>query len=264
MKNIKTYLLIIISLLICGGVHAQEQDTIRVRVMTYNLRFGQLASLEELASHIKSFKPDFVALEEVDIHTYRARAAHQNGKNFITELSDATGMFGIYGKTINYEKGYYGIGILSHFPYISTNKTMLPNPEGNEQRALLEGLFEMDNNDTIIFATTHLDVKSESSRDVQSRFITNHFKNAEYPVILGGDFNAEPSTKAIKDIMKAKWFSATNDDLSFPAWAPSIKIDYLFALPMNGWKVIRTQTVHSLLSDHLPVVTELEYIRMKK
>ena len=45
---------------------AYAQDTLRVRVMTYNLRFGELASLEELAHHIKSFKPDFVALQEVD------------------------------------------------------------------------------------------------------------------------------------------------------------------------------------------------------
>ena len=62
MYSMKKYLLLFLCLTL--GV-AYAQDTLRVRVMTYNLRFGELASLEELAHHIKSFKPDFVALQEV-------------------------------------------------------------------------------------------------------------------------------------------------------------------------------------------------------
>lgn len=44
-------------------IASAQQDTIRVRVMTYNLRFGELASLDDLAAHIRAFKPDFVALQ---------------------------------------------------------------------------------------------------------------------------------------------------------------------------------------------------------
>lgn len=54
MYSMKKYLLLFLCLTL--GV-AYAQDTLRVRVMTYNLRFGELASLEELAHHIKSFKP---------------------------------------------------------------------------------------------------------------------------------------------------------------------------------------------------------------
>ena len=70
MYSMKKYLLLFLCLTL--GV-AYAQDTLRVRVMTYNLRFGELASLEELAHHIKSFKPDFVALQEVDSKTDRKR-----------------------------------------------------------------------------------------------------------------------------------------------------------------------------------------------
>lgn len=52
-----------------------------------------------------------------------------------------------------------------------------------------------------------------------------------------------------------------NDDFGMPAWKPVIKIDYLFAYPQKGWRVISTQTVQSLLSDHLPIITELEYVK---
>ena len=91
MYSMKKYLLLFLCLTL--GV-AYAQDTLRVRVMTYNLRFGELASLEELAHHIKSFKPDFVALQEVDSKTDRKRTPHQKGKDFISELAYHTGMFG--------------------------------------------------------------------------------------------------------------------------------------------------------------------------
>ena len=56
-------------------------------------------------------------------------------------------------------------------------------------------------------------------------------------------------------------YAASNDDFGMPAWKPVIKIDYLFAYPQKGWRVISTQTVQSLLSDHLPIITELEYVK---
>lgn len=238
------------------------QDTIRVRVMTYNLRFGELASLEELASQIKAFKPDFVALQEVDVKTDRKRTPHQKGKDFISELAYHTGMFGLYGKTIELSPGYYGIGILSKHPYISTQKTMLPHPiEKHEKRAMLEGLFEVGS-DTIVFVSTHLDVNSPDTRATQIGFINEHFKDYKYPVILGGDFNARHYSDAIRGM--DNWFPASNNDFGMPASKPIIKIDYLFGYPKEGWKIISTQTIQSLLSDHLPIITELEYIKPSK
>ena len=220
MYSMKKYLLLFLCLTL--GV-AYAQDTLRVRVMTYNLRFGELASLEELAHHIKSFKPDFVALQEVDSKTDRKRTPHQKGKDFISELAYHTGMFGLYGKTIDYSTGYYGIGMLSKYPYISVQKIMLPHPvKEHERRAMLEGLFEMGN-DTIVFTSTHLDVNSQETRAEQIKFITGHFKNYKYPVILGGDFNARHYSEAIRGMDSL--FAASNDDFGMPAWKPVIKID---------------------------------------
>ena len=168
-------------------------------------------------------------------------------------------MFGLYGKTIDYSTGYYGIGMLSKYPYISVQKIMLPHPvKEHERRAMLEGLFEMGN-DTIVFTSTHLDVNSQETRAEQIKFITGHFKNYKYPIILGGDFNARHYSEAIRGM--DSWFAASNDDFGMPAWKPVIKIDYLFAYPQKGWRVISTQTVQSLLSDHLPIITELEYVK---
>ena len=76
---------------------------------------------------------------------------------------------------------------------------------------------------------------------------------------MGGDFNARHYSETIRGM--DSWFAASNDDFGMPAWKPVIKIDYLFAYPQKGWRVISTQTVQSLLSDHLPIITELEYVK---
>ncbi len=230
-----------------------------IRVMTYNLRFGELASLEQLAQHIRSFKPDFVALQEVDCNTHRDRTPHQHDKNFINELAYHTGMFGLYGKTIDYQGGYYGIGLLSRFPYISVEKNLLPQGQDKtEQRAVIEGKFDM-NGDTIIVASTHLEVSSEELRKVQADFLCKHFAKLDYPVILGGDFNAIPDSAPIQ-LMKANWFFDNDVRPTIPSNNPQRRIDFLFAKPVKAWKIIRSQTIYSLLSDHLPVVMDLEYV----
>lgn len=257
----KKFLLIALLSIVYGNwVSAQNQDTLHIRVMTYNLRFGELASLEQIAEHIKAFKPDFVALQEVDSKTFRERAPQQNGKDFITELGYRTQMYPLYGKSISYKDGYYGIGILSKHPYFKVEKTMLPRPQEKEQRVMLQGTFEVNGTDTITFACTHLDYFSEDTRFLQIQKITEVLRQSAYPVILGGDFNARPDSKTIRKGM-TDWKLLTNDDLTFPAHKPSIKIDYLFGYPKNNWRVIRTQSVQSLLSDHLPIITELELIR---
>ena len=53
-------------LILLSTLNINAQDTLKLRVMTYNLRFGELATIDQLAEHIKAFQPDFVALEEVE------------------------------------------------------------------------------------------------------------------------------------------------------------------------------------------------------
>lgn len=105
-------------LLLCVAAFgaAAENGERELTVMTYNLRFGELASMERLASEIRAANPDFVALQEVDVNTMREISKGNNCINFINRLAELTGMFGFYGRTINFAGGYYGIGILSKHP----------------------------------------------------------------------------------------------------------------------------------------------------
>ena len=250
MRILISLYLLLISL--CVGA----QEPLKLRVMTYNLRFGELASLEELAYHIKAFKPDFVALQEVDCNTHRERAPKQNGKNFISELAYHTGMFGLYGKTIDYSGGYYGIGMLSRYPCVDMKKVMLPNPSKSEQRAVMYATYEVGT-DTLVFAVTHLDISGKDARREQAEFIVQELQKCNYPVLIGGDFNAGPTEPAIEKVMEKWGRNMTIMDQTYSSTTPKIKIDYIYAYPKNRWEVKTSQTVRSYLSDHFPIVSEI-------
>ncbi len=257
------FLLIFNSFFIASPLFAGQDpgsERMRLKIVCYNLRFGELATLEELAEWIKSEDPDMVALQEVDVRTNRKNAPHQNGKDFITELGYLTGMLTAYARTIDYAGGYYGIGILSKYPFEQTRKVMLPMPEGGrEQRAILLADLELPGEKRITLVSTHLDHSTSDVRKAQVNMLNETLKDNPFPVIVAGDFNARPESPEIKEGMTL-FRQACNDDFTSPANNPRAKIDYIFYSPAESWKVVETSTPTIQLSDHLPVIAELELL----
>lgn len=238
---------------------AYGQDTLQVRIMTYNMRFGERASIEDFAAFIKQQAPDFVALQEVDCRNSRNDTPQHNGSDFIADLAQQTGMFGLYGKAINFAGGYYGIGILSKYPYIEVKKTMLPNPKGNEQRVLLEASFELPH-DTLTMACTHLDYEYPAVIEEQAAFLCQHFEHHDSPTIIAGDFNTTPETRAI-NIMTKNWNNLSGDAPTYPSEVPSKKLDYIFTDQHHNWSVVNASTIQTHLSDHLPIICNLILVK---
>lgn len=256
-------LLIIGIYLFCSCELLQAKEPLTLKVMTYNIRFGELATLEQLAEFINSENPDLVALQEVDWMTMRDRAPHQHHKDFITELGYRTGMFSLYGKTIPHANGLYGIGILTRKPYVNVKKVILPKAANvTEYRALLMAEIEITPNDTIIFASTHLDYSSPQAKMDQVKAIIKEVSTVVYPVLIGGDFNAHPNTPEMG--MFSDWAMCCNSLPTVPAKTPKSKIDYLFGYPKPVWNVLSSATIQTELSDHLPIVSEIEFISNRK
>lgn len=235
-----------------GILHAQEK-ALHLKVLSYNLRFGELASLEELATFIKEQNPDVVALQEVDCHTRRELTPRQHDKDFITELGFRTGMFAAYGKTIPYAGGYYGIGILSKYPLASVERIYLPKTEkGREQRALLVVDVEYSENQYFTFACTHLDIPSTEERQLQVKKLNEVLQAKPYPVIIAGDFNAHPDSEEISEGMSS-WKKLCKMEPTSPANSPRNQIDYIFGFPADSWESVEAITYQVQLSDHLPI-----------
>lgn len=250
------YLLLLCALslsLMCWA--SEHHDTLRV--MTLNLHAGHDASLEEIGAFIKQYQPDFVALQEVDHHTHRSNCRHQNGRDFITELAYHSGLQGLFGPTITFSGGLYGIGLLTHHPLVSIRNHKLPHPSAKmEQRGLLEGTFVMPNGDTVIVACTHLEAFDSISRVEQAHFIKEHFAHAPYPVILSGDFNAPPLDPVIQGLAN-QWLDCTGNAPTFSVEKPREKIDYILARPRQAWHTVESQVIPVKLSDHYPVIATI-------
>ncbi len=244
--------IITLTIVLLLGVCAEAQDTLRV--MSYNLRFGELASMEDIGAAISAENPDVVMLQECDWDTRRERAPKQNGVKFINVLAETTGMFGLYGKSINYKGGYYGIGLLSRYPIIRSERILLPNDGKAEQRSILIADVELPSGRVVTVASTHLEVSSAELRLSQAKFINRLVKKNRYPVILAGDMNAEPDSSEMEELRRS-WLDCTDRSLTYSTKKPSIKIDYIYARPIGSVELLDTERItrYSGLSDHFPV-----------
>ena len=253
--RLRHILLISAWLLACATSAQGHNDTIKV--MTFNIHAGHDASLQQIGQFIKRYQPDFVALQEVDHNTRRSNCPQQNDRDFITELAYYSGMQGLFGPTIKFSGGNYGIGLLTRHQFVDVNNIKLPHPvDRMEQRGMLQGTFILADGDTITFACTHLEAFDSVSRAAQVQFILDHFSGSMRPVILAGDFNASPDDPVIERLMN-QWLDCTTDDFTFSVNTPNEKIDYILAQPKGVWHTIESQVIPVKLSDHYPVIATL-------
>ena len=233
----------------------EKGDTLKL--MSYNLRFGELASMEQFAQYISSEQPDIVALQECDWATKRTRAPHQNGVRFVNELAYHTGMFGVYGKSINYAGGYYGIGLLSKYPILRFERVLLPNDGKTEQRSILVADIELPGGRVITFVNTHLEVKTAKMRIEQVEFIKEYLKDCPNQLFLAGDMNAIPDTKEM-EMLREEWKDLTNRVFTYHSARPEIKIDYIYTKPAENVELLSTEVKEDVkLSDHFPVISTI-------
>lgn len=255
--NMKRILLIIgfISLSIAVASAQNKADTLKL--MTYNLRFGELASMQQIGEYIASEGPDIVALQECDWATKRKRAPQQNGVKFVNELAYYSGMFGIYGKSINYAGGYYGIGLLSKYPILSYERVLLPNDGKTEQRSMLIADIELPGGEVITFVNTHLEVKTAQMRIEQVKFIEKYLKGRKNQIFLAGDMNAIPDSEEMR-MLRENWMDLTNKVFTYHTSKPEIKIDYIYSKPSKNVELVNTIVKEDVkLSDHFPVISTI-------
>lgn len=233
---------------------AKAQDSLKI--MSYNLRFGERASMVEIGEYIKSEAPDIVAVQECDWNTGRAAKYNPDGRQYTNILGSTAGMFPLYARTINFSGGYYGIGILSRYPIIRSERIFLPNPENEEQRAMLMADIELPSGKIVTFVCTHLDYVSSDTQVAQVRHILKATRHHDV-VFLAGDMNAEPDSKAMTELRK-KWDDLTNRDLTFSTDKPEVKIDYIYAKKGSGVELLSTRVADEVrLSDHFPIISEV-------
>lgn len=259
----KSKIIIFIAILFsshCSWPQIPIDSTKIVKVLTFNILHGATTKgdfdLNAIAKVIIEANPDFVALQEVDYKTNRARQY-----DLATELGWRLKMVPVFGSAMDYNGGEYGEGILSKYTFLQTRNVALPFSVGNEPRTALEVISVIRSGDTIAFIGTHLDhLKDEKDRISQVNKINEVFTSNTYPTILAGDLNAVPGSDPI-NILLEEWtasYDAKNPAPTFPSINPLKKIDYVLFYPENRWKILETDVIQdSIASDHCAYLVTL-------
>lgn len=243
-----------------------EHAPTSLNVLVFNIHAGKDAagkdSVQAIADLVRSLAPDIVLLQEVDRGTKRSGNVDQ-----LTAFTDATGYGGVFGRSLDYDGGRYGIAALSRHGFVFDETVPLP-VEPVQQRAggsheprvalvtvahtILGNLQAM---------TTHIDASTGDEyrlQEVAQLMVPLRARlGPDDPVLVGGDFNAEPNSAVIQKLREAglrdAWTECgQGDGLTYPADIPRKRIDYVFltgALRCTAARVIDTN-----ISDHRPLL----------
>ena len=269
-------------LLIIFGINNQAYGQVD-RVMTYNIRYDNPKdSLNkwdnrklEVVNLLKYYEPEIFGIQEGLLHQL----------NYLDDNLSSYSRIGV-GRDDGKEKGefspiYYNHDKLSLVTestfWLSEKEDMVSvGWDASMERICTYGLFKNKiNHQKILIFNTHYDHKGKTAREKSSELILKKIKQIntnDYPVILMGDFNSEPSNKPIKIIVQdfedgAKLgtngiYGPIGTYTGFKKNRVATKrIDYIF---VKGLKVSKYRHIddkmknNNYLSDHLPVLIELE------
>ena len=246
----------------CQSLGRGDQEPLRVLV--YNIHAGtdaaRVPNLERVAQIIKDSRASIVLLQEVDRKTRRSGSVDQ-----LARLRELTGYRGVFGKTIDYDGGEYGIAILSKWRIASSAFAPLPvegAPASYEARGALVARI-VSPYGIIRAVNTHLDATRADTYRVQQSKTLGSLARAQSDsgfTLLGGDMNSEPSSEPIRNLAGAGWqdlFAScgSGQTFSFPADKPEKRIDYL--LGRGSTKCVRAEILDTQASDHRPVLFEV-------
>lgn len=252
----KRFLLLSLAALLLCPLAAQAGKPVRITVLSYNIQGAKRFPTKKYAEFIQKYQPDLVAFQEVDYMTKR----FPQKPDFLGEVARMTGMHPVYAAAMAFSDGQYGIGLMTRFPIEAVKAFALPQPEGSyEPRRAVTAEVRINDDLTMRFTSTHLDLPSDSIRLAQTTALTRWLSGDDTPSIVCGDFNATPDSKAIAH-MKDHWQQVCDDQLTYPETDPKKKIDYIFVRGRGTWKVVDYQRLVDVpLSDHCPILVTLEY-----
>lgn len=227
-------------------------------VLSFNIHHAAgedgVVDLDRLADEIRGTHADVIGMQEVDRH-YGERSEWADQP---AELAQRLGMHVVYGANLDLEppaegqpRRQYGTAILSRYPILDWQNTLLPKGKpAEEQRGLLEALVNVRGVHVRVL-NTHLQHDSAGSRLLQAKVVADTVTASREPVVLTGDLNAVPTAFEITTLTAHLRDGGT--DLTYPADVPTARIDYVLTtgLPVYS-RVLPTES-----SDHRPVLATL-------
>ncbi len=232
-----------------------------IKVMTYNIRHGlgmdDIFDFQRVIEVLKDEDPDILMVQEVD--QGRSRSLNLKQAEIIAE---ELGMDYYFYPTE--EKDNYGVAIFSKFKSIDKFGFDLPQPKWMlaTQRGAAAMVIEVDGKQMLVMST-HLGLGGLQEIQTEVMELLNISEKYGLPTLIGGDFNISyfELSYGVKEFLRK--FESVNQELNkeiktFQSDIPGSQIDFIF-FSRGDFKVLDAYTVNSLASDHLPLISLIEF-----
>ncbi len=239
-----------------------------LRIMTYNVHrcigMDRKTSTGRIAEVIATYRPDVVALQEIDCGQVRPATTDQAG-----EIARHLTLSLSFPSPFLIERERCGNVILSHYPIRLVKASGLRRPRRWRAPARRGVLWVevMAGGSSIQIITTHLGL-TPRERLYQAKVLTGpewlQHPACSPPAALCGDFNAQPGSTVhhlIGGLLRnAELCCPPLPKKTWPSIYPVMGLDHLFVsadLVVTGVKAPSTDLTR-LASDHLPLVVDLQ------
>jgi endonuclease/exonuclease/phosphatase family metal-dependent hydrolase len=227
-----------------------------VRVMTWNIHgaygHNRRFDLQRVIALIKHHAPDVIALQEIDSRRPREAGADEP----FAALQAALGNHGVGAKTITTQDGDYGQALISRWPIRQPEIHDISFQEREPRRALRCDIAGPCGVLRVI--ATHLGLSIGERRD-QTRALLTLIGTAPMPTVVLGDFNDWFWAGSVRKVLAARLPSRSRHR-TFPAVFPMFRFDRVYCSSGAALRAAWTDPGARLLSDHLPVIADIELL----
>ena len=227
-----------------------------MRVATFNIHHGTVAKTgpvdpDRLGEVCAGFDADVLALQEVDLGTYRTGRA-----DLTAAVARACGMTSVFGPSRRFPGGWYGNSLLVRGDIESWSVTPLPRVPRwrwwQERRTVLQASIRVGGVPLAV-AGTHLAVP-QSVNGVQLDRVLELASHRPHPLVVMGDFNRFPST--VEPASLAAGLTYVSHGPTSPVPGRRIVIDHVLVSP--DVRVLGAEVRSTEMSDHAALLVDLE------
>jgi len=221
-----------------------------LRVATFNVKHGDdgqgRVDLRRLAAACAGLGADVLAVQEVD------RFGRRSGfRDEMAVIARATGLKAVFGAAVRRRWRSYGNVLLARGPITDVEVLMLPRPSDGEQRVAIVARVTV-NGLALSVGATHLSFRPGEGLP-QLEVLLEALDRRDGPRLLMGDLNLGP--EVVEPAVTAAGYRLAPTGPTFPARGPRTRIDFV---AVSGLEVLAAATPAPGMSDHLPVVAELD------
>ena len=277
MMNKKLLFLFAILVVVMNELHAQEYS-----FMTYNIRLDVASDgvnawperKDVVVSEIEFLAPNVFGIQEGTPHQTKYLKTKLENYDFVGHGRDG-GEKGEYS-AIFYDTNKFTVAQSSTFWLSETPENFSMGWDAAYPRICTFGLFtSVETDEQFWIFNSHLDHKGEEARKEGLALVRKKIKllnSTNLPVVLMGDFNAEPEHTIIQEmeVSMLDTFKVSESNYGSGGTFNGFKtdeiadkrIDYIFLSKSSGYKVKKYAVLSNLIdlkyaSDHFPVYISL-------